>query len=167
MTEHRPDPEALLERIRNEEERSRRGRLKVFFGACAGVGTTFAMLEAARRKKAEGIDVVAGWVETLGRPETAALLEGLESIPARSVEYRGTVLREFDLDAARARRPALLLLDELAHSNAPGSRHAKPPTRSSSWTCRPTSCSSVCARGGSTCRSRPSAPCAGSSARGT
>jgi len=125
MSEHRPDPEAVLARIQEDEARRNRGRLKVFFGACAGVGKTYAMLEAARRKKVEGVDVVAGWVETHGRAETAALLDGLEILPARAVEYRGTSLREFDIDAALRRRPALLLLDELAHTNAPGSRHAK------------------------------------------
>jgi two-component system sensor histidine kinase KdpD len=108
-----------------EEVRTSRGRLKVFFGASPGVGKTYAMLEAARAKKAEGIDVVIGWVETHGRKETATLAEGLERLPPREVEYRGTRLHEFDLDAALARRPALLLLDELAHTNAPSSRHAK------------------------------------------
>lgn len=125
METQRPNPDALLERIREEEARVRRGRLKVFFGACAGVGKTYAMLEAARRKKAEGVDVVAGWVETHGRAETAALLEDIEILPAHTPEYRGSALREFDLDAALVRRPTLLLLDELAHSNVPGSRHAK------------------------------------------
>lgn len=125
MEARRPDPETLLERVHEEEARKGRGRLKVFFGASAGVGKTFAMLEAAQRRKAEGLDVVAGWIETHGRAETAALLNGLEAIPARNVEYRGASLREFDLDAALSRRPSLLLLDELAHTNAPGSRHAK------------------------------------------
>jgi two-component system sensor histidine kinase KdpD len=121
----RPDPEALLERVQQEKARRGRGRLKVFFGASAGVGKTYAMLEAARRRKAEGLDVAAGWIETHGRAETASLLSGLELLPARAVDYRGTALREFDLDAALERRPGLLLLDELAHTNAPGSRHAK------------------------------------------
>lgn len=124
MNERRPDPAALLQRV-HEESRPAHGRLKVFFGASPGVGKTYAMLEAAQRKKKEGVDVVVGWVETHGRAETAALMQGLEAIPPRSVEYRGATLREFDLDAALARRPALLLLDELAHSNTPGSRHAK------------------------------------------
>src|SRR5689334_8566308 len=124
MAEERPDPDALLRRV-SEASGSPRGRLKVFFGASPGVGKTYAMLEAARARQAEGRDVVAGWVETHGRAETAALLEGLPQIPAHDVEYRGVVLREFDLDAALARKPALLLLDELAHTNAPGSRHAK------------------------------------------
>ena len=125
MHDQRPDPELLLERIRQTEARADRGKLKVFFGASAGVGKTYAMLEAARRKKAEGVDVVAGWIETHGRAETAALLEGFELLPARELDYRAAKLREFDLDAALARRPALLLLDELAHTNAPGSRHVK------------------------------------------
>lgn len=125
MTDRRPDPEALLERFREQETRAARGRLKVFFGASAGVGKTFAMLEAAHRKKKECVHVVVGWVETHGRADTAALVQGLEAVPPRSVDYRGATLREFDLDAALVRRPALLLLDEMAHTNAPGSRHAK------------------------------------------
>jgi len=125
MGDRRPDPDRLLERVKAEEEQGRRARLKVFFGAAPGVGKTYAMLEAARRLKAAGVDVVIGWIETHGRAETAALAEGLERIPPREVEYRGTRLREFDLDAALKRRPALLLLDELAHTNAPGSTHSR------------------------------------------
>jgi two-component system, OmpR family, sensor histidine kinase KdpD len=121
----RPDPEALLARVKAEETRQRRGKLKVFLGAAAGVGKTYAMLEAVREQKADGVDVLVGYVETHGRAETDALLEGLEILPARMVDYRGTVLREFDLDAALARHPALILVDELAHTNAPGLRHAK------------------------------------------
>jgi two-component system sensor histidine kinase KdpD len=121
----RPDPEALLARVNEEEARARRGKLKVFFGAAAGVGKTYAMLEAAREQRADRVDVVVGYVETHGRAETDALLEGLEVLPPRMVEYRGTTLREFDLDGALARRPALILVDELAHTNAEGSRHAK------------------------------------------
>jgi two-component system sensor histidine kinase KdpD len=124
VSDERPDPDALLRRLAADEPRAR-GRLKVFFGASPGVGKTYAMLEAARAKRAEGVDVVIGWVETHGRAETAALAEGLERLPPREVEYRGVKLGEFDLDAALARKPALLLLDELAHTNAPGSRHAK------------------------------------------
>jgi len=123
--EPRPDPDALLRRLSAQEQKDRPGRLKILFGAAAGVGKTYAMLEAAHKKRAEGVEVVIGWVETHGRAETAALAEGLEPLPAREVEYRGTRLREFDLDAALARRPALLILDELAHSNAPGSRYEK------------------------------------------
>jgi two-component system sensor histidine kinase KdpD len=125
VSSDRPDPEALLARVTAEEARARRGKLKVFFGAAAGVGKTYAMLEAAREQRADGVDVVVGYVETHSRAETDALLEGLETLPARTVEYRGTTLREFDLDAALARRPSLILVDELAHTNAAGSRHAK------------------------------------------
>ena len=125
MTDHRPDPEALLALAKAEEERERRGKLKVFFGATAGVGKTYAMLESARELKRRGVDVVVGWVDTHGRGETEALLAGLELLPPRHHEYRGVTLAEFDLDAALARRPAILLVDELAHTNAPGSRHAK------------------------------------------
>jgi two-component system sensor histidine kinase KdpD len=121
----RPDPDALLARVREEQARQQRGKLKVFFGAAAGVGKTYAMLEAARSQHEAAVDVVIGWVDTHGRAETEALLPGLEQLPPRMVEYRGTTLREFDLDAALARRPALILVDELAHTNAPGSRHAK------------------------------------------
>ncbi|MGH7527948.1 MAG: two-component system sensor histidine kinase KdbD, partial [Gemmatimonadales bacterium] len=125
MSHTRPDPDALLRRLREEETRERRGQLKVFLGASPGVGKTFSMLEAARAKRTEGLDVVVGVAETHGRQETARLLEGLETLPRREVEYRGTRLEEFDLDAALVRHPALLLVDELAHTNAPGSRHAK------------------------------------------
>ena len=125
MSSERPDPEALLARVREEDARRRRGKLKIFFGAAAGVGKTYAMLEAAREQKADGVDVVVGYVETHGRAETEALLAGLEVFPPRTIDYRGTTLREFDLDGALARRPALILVDELAHTNAPGCRHAK------------------------------------------
>jgi two-component system, OmpR family, sensor histidine kinase KdpD len=125
MSERRPDPDVLLERVRQEEARRTLGKLKVFFGAAAGVGKTYAMLEEARERKAAGVDVVVGYVEPHARPETLALLEDLEQLPARTVDHRGAALREFDLDAALARRPALILVDELAHTNAPGSRHAK------------------------------------------
>src|SRR5499426_252759 len=125
MNDQRPDPDALLTRVQEEEAQQTRGKLKIFFGATAGVGKTYAMLEAAQERRAEGIDVVAGWVDTHGRAETAALLEGLDVLPRRPVEYRGTTLNELDLDAALARHPALILVDELAHTNAPGTRHAK------------------------------------------
>lgn len=123
--DERPDPEELLEAARREEKARRRGKLKIFFGYAAGVGKTYAMLEAARQRKAEGVDVVVGYVETHGRKETEALLEGLEVIPRRRVPYRNVVLEEMDLDAILARRPELVLVDELAHTNAPGSRHLK------------------------------------------
>jgi two-component system sensor histidine kinase KdpD len=125
----RPDPDALLERVRREEARASRGKLKIFFGATAGAGKTYTMLEEARALKAKGVDVVIGYVEPHGRAETEALLEGLECLPYLSVSYRGATLRDFDLDAALARKPALLLVDELAHSNPvegePRPRHAK------------------------------------------
>lgn len=125
MSDQRPDPDALLEKVQLAEAKRRRGRLKVFFGASAGVGKTFGMLLAARERRTEGLDVVAGYVETHKRAETEKLLEGLEILPPRLVEYRDTTLREFDLDAALKRRPALILVDELAHTNAPDSRHPK------------------------------------------
>jgi len=121
----RPDPDQLLAKIEQEQAKARRGRLKIFFGSAAGVGKTYAMLLAARERRAESIDVVVGLVETHGRKETAALLEGLEVLPTREIEYRGTILREFDLDAALKRKPSVILVDELAHTNAPGSRHPK------------------------------------------
>ena len=121
----RPDPDALLAQLRADEERAQRGKLRIYFGASAGVGKTWAMLSAAQRECAAGRDVMIGVVETHGRSETAALLAGLETLPLRDVPYRGRTLAEFDLDAALARKPAVLLVDELAHSNAPGSRHAK------------------------------------------
>jgi len=121
----RRNPDALLARVQREEAKRRRGRLKIFFGAAAGVGKTYGMLLAAREKRAEGLDVVVGVVETHGRAETAALLEGLEVLPPRIIEYRGTQVREFDLDAALKRHPAIILVDELAHTNAEGSRHPK------------------------------------------
>jgi two-component system sensor histidine kinase KdpD len=122
----RPDPDALLEQLQREEsDARRRGRLKVFLGASAGVGKTFAMLTEAQERARAGTNVAVGVVETHGRKETEALLRGLEIVPRRRIEHRGVPLAEFDLDAALARRPELLLVDELAHTNAPGSRHAK------------------------------------------
>lgn len=121
----RPDPDALLAQMHADEARTRRGRLRIYFGANAGVGKTWAMLSAAQREREAGRDVLIGVVETHGRAETAALLGGLEALPLRELPYRGRVLREFDLDAALARHPEVLLVDELAHSNAPGARHAK------------------------------------------
>ncbi|MGH7420139.1 MAG: DUF4118 domain-containing protein [Candidatus Rokuibacteriota bacterium] len=124
-TERRPDPDELLARVKEAETRQARGKLKIFFGAAAGVGKTYAMLEEAREERAQGMDVVVGWIDTHGRAETEALLGDLEILPRRTVEHRGTTLQEFDLDPALARRPALMLVDELAHTNAPGSRHAR------------------------------------------
>ncbi|MFT0171551.1 DUF4118 domain-containing protein [Paraburkholderia mimosarum] len=122
---NRPDPDELLDRLQRDEEKRRRGKLKVFFGASAGVGKTYAMLQAARRRAEEGVDVVVGIVETHGRSETAALTSGLEVMPRQRIAYRGRVLEEFDLDAALARKPQLVLVDELAHSNVAGARHMK------------------------------------------
>jgi two-component system, OmpR family, sensor histidine kinase KdpD len=122
---NRPDPDELLGKLQREEERRQRGKLKVFFGASAGVGKTYAMLQAARRRKEEGVDVVVGIAETHGRTETAALLDGLDVLPLARIAYRGRQLGEFDLDAALERKPQLILVDELAHSNVTGARHAK------------------------------------------
>ena len=121
----RPDPDALLARVQQEEAKAARGKLKIFFGASAGVGKTYAMLGAARQQKELGTDVVIGVVETHGRKETEALLAGLERLPLRDIAHRDRMLKEFDLDDALARRPALILMDELAHSNVAGSRHPK------------------------------------------
>ncbi|MGZ3427222.1 MAG: AAA family ATPase, partial [Caldimonas sp.] len=121
----RPDPDALIERLREDEARAARGKLRIYFGASAGVGKTYAMLAAARAARAAGGDVVVGVVETHGRAETLAQMQGLEVLPRRSITVGKTVLAEFDLDAALARRPALILVDELAHSNVAGSRHPK------------------------------------------
>ena len=107
MEKQRPDPDALLRRVRAEEAEQTRGKLKVFFGATAGVGKTYAMLGAAHEQQHDDVDVIVGWVETHGRAETEALLEGLTILPPRLVEHRGTMLREFDLDAAVSRRPQL------------------------------------------------------------
>src|SRR5262245_37374071 len=125
MNAQRPNPDDLLARVQAEEARQAHGKLKIFFGATAGVGKTYAMLRAAHGRRAEGVDVVVGWVDTHGRTETAALLAGLEVLPRRPVDYHDTTLNEFGLDVALTRRPTLILVDELAHTNAPGSRHAK------------------------------------------
>lgn len=121
----RPNPDELLAHIHSEEQREAHGKLKIFLGYAAGVGKTYAMLEAAHQRKEQGIKVVVGYVETHSRPETQRLLEGLDVMPRKQVEYRGVRLPEMDLDAVIARRPQLALVDELAHTNAPGSRHPK------------------------------------------
>ena len=125
MTDARPDPDALLARIERAEQQQKRGRLKIFFGAAAGVGKTYAMLLAAHGKRLKGVDVVVGLVETHDRQETVAVLQGLDVLPPKLVQHRGTVLREFDLDSALKRHPTLILIDELAHSNVVGCRHPK------------------------------------------
>jgi two-component system sensor histidine kinase KdpD len=129
MPHGRPDPDQLLARVQADEARAARGKLRVFFGASAGVGKTYSMLEAARGLRATGVDVVVGYVEPHGRAETERLLEGLEQLPTLPVAYRGIIRNEFDLDAALRRRPEILLVDELAHSNLvegePAPRHSK------------------------------------------
>src|ERR1035438_1636970 len=121
--DRRPSPEALLEAARREE--SRIGKLKIFVGAAPGVGKTYEMLQQARARRKDGYDIVIGVVETHGRKETEALLDGLDIIPRRRIEHKDQWLEEMDLDAIIARRPQIVLVDELAHANAPGSRHPK------------------------------------------
>src|SRR3977135_4078355 len=121
--DQRPSPEALLEAARREDGGV--GKLRIFVGAAPGVGKTYEMLQQARARKNDGYDIVAGVVETHGRKETEALLEGLEVVPRQRVEYKGQALAEMDLDAIIARRPQIVLVDELAHTNAPGTRHPK------------------------------------------
>ena len=125
MEERRPDPDSLLKRVQEEAKKEARGKLRIFFGAAAGVGKTYAMLEAAQQERREGVDVVVGWVQMHGRSDTEALLARLEVLPPRLIESGGKPLPEFDLDAALKRRPSLILVDELAHTNVAGSRHAK------------------------------------------
>jgi two-component system, OmpR family, sensor histidine kinase KdpD len=121
----RPDPDELLASLKLEEEKSKRGKLKLFFGMCAGVGKTYTMLETAQVEKSKGSDVIIGFVETHKRKETAELVEGFELIPLKAFQYKSTTIYEMDLDAIISRKPQLVLVDELAHTNAPGSRHAK------------------------------------------
>src|SRR6476661_4264229 len=130
----RPDPDKLLAQMKREQTAASRGKLKIFFGMSPGVGKTYAMLQAARQKQADGCEVVVGIVETHGRKETEALLEGMPIMPRTQVEYRGTTLTEMDLDAILTWHPGLAVVDELAHTNAPGSRHPKRyRTPSSIW----------------------------------
>ena len=119
--QNRPEPDALL----SELKKASKGRLKIFLGAAPGVGKTYAMLEAAQRRRKEGVDLIVGILETHGRAETEALLRGLEVIPRKRIEYRDQFLEEMDIDAVIARKPKLALVDELAHTNAHGSRHPK------------------------------------------
>lgn len=125
MTDSRPNPDDLLDKIQREDARQQRGHFKLFFGACAGVGKTFAMLAAAKTQQLLGVDVIIGIVETHGRRDTIAMTEGLESLPPQKINYHGKLRDEFDLDGALKRKPALILMDELAHSNIPGTRHQK------------------------------------------
>ncbi len=124
-SDNRPDPDALLAKVKAEEKTAARGKLKIFFGSCAGVGKTYAMLSSGHQRLLEGEDVVAGIVETHGRTETEKLLEGMPVIPPVEQEHRNVMLKELDLDIALLRKPQLILIDELAHTNAPGSRHLK------------------------------------------
>lgn len=125
LDEHRPDPDELLASIQKQEAQAERGKLKIFLGMAAGVGKTYTMLKEAHQLRDDGLDVVVGYIETHGRRETEELLDGLEVLPRRQVEYRGSWLEEMDLDAVLERQPALVLVDELAHTNIPGARHAK------------------------------------------
>ena len=122
---NRPDPDKLLAHIQAEERQRERGRLKIFFGYAAGVGKTYAMLEAAHQRKAEGVDIIVGYVETHQRVETENMLKGLEVIPPKAIQYRNIQLPEMDIDKVLERKPQLVLVDELAHTNVPGSRHTK------------------------------------------
>jgi len=121
----RPNPDELLAALTKKEEKSKRGKLKIFFGMCAGVGKTYSMLQAAHDEKKKGNDIVVGYVETHNRKETVALVRGFEIIPRKTIEYKSTSVEEMDLDAIIARNPQIVLVDELAHTNAPGSRHNK------------------------------------------
>jgi two-component system sensor histidine kinase KdpD len=121
----RPDPDELLASIKLEEDQSKKGRLKIFFGMCAGVGKTFSMLESAHIDKSNGKDIIIGYVETHNRPDTNELLKGFEIIPRKVVEYKGTKLEDADTEAIITRKPDIVLIDELAHTNVPGSRHLK------------------------------------------
>jgi len=123
--DNRPNPDELLASLKNEEEKRKMGKLKIFFGMCAGVGKTYSMLKAAHEERLKGIDIIIGFVETHKRKETSDLVKGFELIPRKTYEYKSTMVEEMDLDAIIARKPQIVLVDELAHSNAPGSRHIK------------------------------------------
>jgi two-component system sensor histidine kinase KdpD len=123
--DNRPDPDELLASLKLEEEKSKRGKLKIFFGMCAGVGKTYTMLQTAQAEKSKGCDIIIGYVETHNRKETAQLVEGFDLIPRKTYQYKSTTVYEMDLDAILARKPRIVIVDELAHTNAPGSRHAK------------------------------------------
>lgn len=123
--DERPDPDELLASLKSEEEKGKRGKLKIFFGMCAGVGKTYTMLQTAHAEKSKGCEIIIGYIETHNRKETAGLVEGFEVIPRKTYEYKSTPVQEMDLDAIIARNPYIVLVDELAHTNAPGSRHTK------------------------------------------
>lgn len=125
LLDGRPNPDELLASLINEEEKSKRGKLKIFFGMCAGVGKTYTMLQTAHAIKQKGYDIIIGYVETHNRKETEELVEGFEIIPRKTLEYKSTPVQEMDLDAIINRKPQIVLVDELAHTNAPGSRHVK------------------------------------------
>src|SRR5665647_226459 len=125
LDDNRPDPDELLASLKSEAEKSKRGKLKIFFGMCAGVGKTYSMLQKAHAEMLKGSDIIIGYVETHNRKETADLVAGFELIPRKKYEYKSYPVEEMDLDAILARRPQIVLVDELAHTNAPGSRHAK------------------------------------------
>src|SRR5664279_3967219 len=123
--DNRPDPDELLASLKIEAEKSKRGKLKIFFGMCAGVGKTYSTLQKGHAEKLKGSDIIIGYVETHNRKETAELVAGFELIPRKVYEYKSYPVEEMDLDAILARKPQIVLVDELAHTNAPGSRHAK------------------------------------------
>lgn len=125
ITDDRPNPDELLASLKLDEEKNKRGKLKIFFGMCAGVGKTYTMLETANAERSKGCDIVIGYVETHNRKETAALVNGFELIPRKTYQYKSTEVTEMDLDAIISRKPMLVIVDELAHTNAPGSRHTK------------------------------------------
>ena len=125
FSDNRPDPDELLASLKLEDEKSKRGKLKIFFGMCAGVGKTYTMLQTAQAEKLKGNDIIIGFVETHNRKETSDLVEGFELIPRKTYQYKTTIVHEMDLDAIIARKPRIALVDELAHTNAPGSRHTK------------------------------------------
>jgi two-component system, OmpR family, sensor histidine kinase KdpD len=125
LADNRPNPDELLASIKSEEEKNKRGKLKIFFGMCAGVGKTYTMLQTAHAEKLKGSEIIIGYIETHNRKETAELVKGFEIIPRKNYEYKSTPVQEMDLDAIIARKPYIVLVDELAHTNAPGSRHTK------------------------------------------
>src|SRR5512137_442436 len=124
-TDDRPDPDELLASLKLEEEKSKKGKLKIFFGMCAGVGKTYTMLQTAHAEKLKGNDIVIGYIETHNQKETDELVHGIELIPRKTYTYKSTSLQDMDLDTILSRKPNIVIVDELAHSNAPGCRHNK------------------------------------------